>query len=159
MELYVEDYGFKNKKEFKDALDKYTKQVEDHATTINQAAPTPEHQIFKQCGESTVILSRAEGAKNQAAKDKKDQEDRLKEQEKEQKKQAQHEIDRRTVGHDAYNYVYARELEYGTGTQRFEIIIEKIKENGGDVVRAFKELASRNYKIKEKYPKPDADIT
>ena len=40
-----------------------------------------------------------------------------------------------------------------------KIIIEKIKENGGDVVRAFKELASRNYEIKEKYSKPDADIT
>ena len=147
--LNVEDYGYASVKEFKDALAKYTKQVEEHATTINQAAPTPEHPIFYRHEQFDKILSRVAEAQKQATQDQKDQEDRLKKQEAEQKKQEQHEINRRTVGHDDYDYEYARELEYGPLKKQIEYMVE----NG------FVNFQKRQEAIKEKYPKPDDLIT
>lgn len=149
MKLYVEDHGYTSVKEFNKALDKYTKQIEDHPQKPNEPAPEPEHYIFYRHEQFTAILSRAEEAKKQATQDQKDQEDRLKKQEAEQKKQEQHEINRRTVGHDDYDYEYARELEYGPLKKQIEYMVE----NG------FVNFQKRQEAIKEKYPKPDDIIT
>lgn len=66
----------------------------------------------------------------------------------------QYEIDKQTPGHDDYDYKETRVSHYGSAEQQFEILIEKIEKNGGDVVKALKELADRNLAIKQKYPKP-----
>lgn len=149
MIIYVEDHGYASVKKFNDALAKYKKQSEDHKQTLNQPAPTPEQPIFYRHEQFTAILSRTEEAKKKAAKDKKDEEDRLKEQEAEKKKQEQHDIDRRTVGHDDYDYEYARELEYGPLKKQIEYMVE----NG------FVNFQKRQEAIKAKYPKPDDIIT
>ena len=149
MEIYVEDHGYSTVKKFKDALAKYNEQVEDHKQSINQAAPTPEHPIFYRHEQFDKILSRVAEAKKQATQDKKDQEDQLKQQEKLIKEQEQHEIDRRTVGHEAYDYEYSRKLKYGAVEKQIEYMVE----NG------WVNFKARQDAIKEEYPKPDDVIT
>ena len=149
MEIYVEDHGYATVKKFKDALAKYNEQVEDHKQSINQAAPTPDHPIFYRHEQFATILSRVAEAKKQATQDKKDQEDQLKQQQEDQKKQEQHEIDRRTVGHDDYDYFYARKFDYGPLEKQIEFMVE----NG------FVNFKARQEAIKAKYPKPDDIIT